>query len=173
MIMGSGSSSSYSGTNGGSQEYAETYRVVPKMLNKDKKDSDIYNSNTGYFKNPTATNLLEAIKNNRFYIQGIKAENKFTYVLDENGNIIFGKRCNPNNSNKRSPHPTLIGGKNPKVQCAGIIEFKDGKIYYADNNSGHFRPNIKSLDKVKAILDKLYESNSKLFYKNSEWRKKK
>jgi hypothetical protein len=29
------------------------------------------------------------------------------------------------------------------------------------------------LDKVKAILDKLYESNPKLFYRKSEWRKRK
>ena len=117
--------------------------------------------------------MLEAIKNDRFYIGGIEAGGKLTYVLDENGNIIFGKRSNPNDGNKRSPHPTLIGGKNPEVQCAGIIEFRDGKIYSVNNNSGHFKPNKKSLDKVKAILDKLYESNPKLFYRKSEWRKKK
>ena len=171
--MGSGSSSSYSGTNGSSQEYAETYKVVPKMMKKDKEDSDIYDPKNGYFKNPTATNLLDAIKNDRFYIGGIEAGGKLTYVLDVNGNIIFGKRCNPNVGSKRSPHPTLIGGKNPEVQCAGIIFFKDGKIFSVDNNSGHFKPNKKSLDKVKAILDKLYESNPKLFYRKSEWRKRK
>ena len=44
--------------------------------------------------------------------------------MDENGNIIFGKRVNPNDSRKRAPHPTLIGGRDPQVQCAGIIEFK-------------------------------------------------
>ena len=171
--MGSGSSSSYSGTNGSSQEYAETYKVVPKILKKDKEDPNVYDPKTGYFKNPTATDLLEAIKNNSFYIGGIKAGGELTYVLDEDGNIIFGKRINPNDGSKKAPHPTLIGGKNPEVQCAGIIEFRDGKIFSVDNNSGHFKPDKKSLDKVKAILDKLYESNYRLFYKTSEWRKRK
>lgn len=31
------------------------------------------------------------------------------------GNIIFGKRINPNNPQKRAPHPTLIGGVDPKI----------------------------------------------------------
>ena len=171
--MGSGSSSSYSGTNGGSQEYAETYKVVPKMLKKDKEDPNVYDPKTGYFKNPTSTNLLEAEKNNSFYIGGIKAEGELTYVLDENGSIIFGKRINPNDGSKKAPHPTLIGGKNPEVQCAGIIVFRDGKIYSVNNNSGHYRPDKQSLDKIKTILDKLFETNPKLFYRKSEWRKKK
>ncbi len=79
---------------------------------------------------------------------------------------------NPNDSSKRSPHPTLIGGKDPQVQCAGMITFKNGKIYSYDNSSGHFRPNSKSLPKVKAALDKLYKENPNLFDKGSEWRKK-
>ena len=100
--MGSGSSGIYAGTGGGSQPYADSYHVVGAMRDVDKRDPDIYDSNTGYFKNPTATDLLEAIKNDRFYIGGIEAGGKLTYVLDENGNIIFGKRSNPNDGNKRS-----------------------------------------------------------------------
>lgn len=166
--MGSGS-----GPYGKSQDYADTYKVVPKALDEDKKDPDIYDPKTGYFKNPTATELLGAIKNDRFYIGGIEAGGKFTYVLDKDGNIIFGKRENPNNGSKKSPHPTLLGGKNPEVQCAGMIDFRDGKIHSVNINSGHFKPNKQSLEKVKTILDKLYESNPKLFYRKSEWRKKK
>ncbi len=93
-------------------------------------------------------------------------------MLDKNDNIIIRKRKNPNDSSKRSPHPTLIGGKDPQVQCAGMIIFKNGKIYSYDNSSGHFRPNSKSLPKVKAALDKLYKENPNLFDKGSEWRKK-
>ena len=147
--MGSGSSGSYHGTKGGSQPYADSYHVVPSALNADKKDSDIYDPKTGYFKNPTAVTLEDATKDNRIYVDGKKQGGKLTYVMDDDGNIIIGKRQNPNDSSKRCPHPTLIGGKNPSVQCAGIIEFDKGRILSVNTNSGHFKPNIKSLDKVK------------------------
>ena len=92
--------------------------------------------------------------------------------MDKEGNIIFGKRYNPNDGRKRAPHPTLIGGKDPEVQCAGMIQFKKGRIYSVDNQSGHYRPDIKSLDKVNAALDKLYKKNPELFAPDSKWRKK-
>lgn len=168
--MGSGSSGSYSGA-GGSQPYAETYHVVEKELSKDKKDPDIYNPRTGYFKNPTATNLENAGKDGSVYIGGNKANGQYTYVMDQDGNIIFGKRSNPNDPSKRAPHPTLIGGKDPTVQNAGMITFRNGKIYSVNNNSGHFRPNIQSMGKVDSALQKLYESSPKLFHKDSKWRK--
>jgi len=53
-----------------------------------------------------------------------------------------------------------------------FTKFFDGKINSNDNSSGHFRPNSKSLPKVKAELDKLYKENPNLFDKGSEWRKK-
>lgn len=53
-----------------------------------------------------------------------------------------------------------------------FTKFFDGKINSNDNSSGHFRPNSKSLPKVKAALDKLYKENPNLFDKGSEWRKK-
>ena len=170
--MGSGSSGLYSGTGGGSQPYAETYHVYPKEMNKDKKDPDIYDSKTGYFKNPKATSLQDAESNGRFLNGDIRADGTFTYVMDKDGNIIFGKRYNPNDGRKRAPHPTLIGGKDPQVQCAGMIQFKKGRIYSVDNQSGHYRPDIKSLDKVNAALDKLYKKNPELFAPDSKWRKK-
>lgn len=169
--MGSGSGNGYSGTRGNSQPYAPKYEVVPQMLNKDKQDSDIYNKKTGYFKNPTAVNLNSTISGNTVIFEGSRANGDYTYVMDKSGNIIFGKRCNPNDGRKRSPHPTLIGGKNPKVQCAGMINFRNGRIYSVNINSGHYRPNIKSLDKVDSALKKLYESNPHLLHRNSKWRK--
>ena len=172
--MGTGRSGAYSGTRGGSQPYAESYHVVDEMLRQDKKDPDIYDPETGYFKNPSAISLREAIRNNRFYQRnGKKTERDFMYVMDKNGNIIFGKRENPNDGRKRSPHPTLIGGKDPQVQCAGIITFRDGKILSVNNQSGHYRPNIKSMAKVEAFLEKLYKENSLLFNKESKWRQRK
>lgn len=170
--MGSGSFGPYINSGGGNRLYSDYYDVYPSELAKDKKDPDIYDSEKGYFKNPTATSLMSSIKDNTVYIQGLKAHGTFTYVLDKDGNIIFGKRYNPNNPSKRSPHPTLIGGKNPLVQCAGMITFSNGKIVSVDERSGHFRPNEKSLDKVNKIFDTLFESNPSLFSKKSKWRKK-
>lgn len=169
--MGSGSGGSYSGTSGGSQPYAEKYHVVDKEMNKDKKDQDIYNSKSGYFKNPTATDLEGSLSNDRVFIDGKKAHGNYTYVLDDKGNIIFGKRVNPNDKDKRAPHPTLIGGKDPTVQCAGMIEFKKGRIVTADNMSGHYRPNKESMKKVDSFMTKLYNKHPEAFDPASKWRK--
>ena len=140
--------------------------------NIDKKDPDIYDSVTGYFKNPTAVNLVDSVDGNRFLFENHRAEGRMTYVMDADGNIIFGKRLNPNDGRKRAPHPTLIGGKDPQVQCAGMIIFKKGKILSVDNQSGHYRPDVKSLDKVNSVLQKMCDNNPNLFDKNSIWRKK-
>lgn len=168
--MGSGSGGSYSGA-GGSQPYAEYYHVVAGELAHDKKDPDIYDPKTGYFKNPTATKLEDAVQGNSVFLDGKKANGQLTYIVDEKGEIIFGKRSNPNDQSKRAPHPTLIGGKDPQVQVAGMITFREGKIYSIDNQSGHYKPNIQSMGKVESALQKLYEQNPNLFHKKSKWRK--
>lgn len=170
--MGSGYSSIYAGTGGGSQPLADSYRVVGAMRDIDKQDPDIYDSN-GYFKNPTATTIEDAVSGNKVVIDGKVPDGPITYVMDMNGNIIIGKRVNPNDGRKRAPHPTLIGGKDPQVQCAGMITFRKGKILSVDNQSGHYRPNIGSMNKVNDALNKLYDSNPNLFAPGSEWRKRK
>lgn len=91
-------------------------------------------------------------------------------MLDTNGNMIVGKRVNPNNGKGKAPHPTLIGGKNPKVQCAGMITFSKGKIIAVNNESGHFRPNIKSMEKVFDYLKKLKSKRPDLFSNKFKWR---
>ena len=168
--MGSGSGGSYSGTNGGSQPYADKYDVVQSMLNRDKKDSDIYSKDTGYFKNPSAVNLKDSISGNYVVFEDNHANGQMTYVLSESGNIIFGKRCNPNDARKRSPHPTLVGGKNPKVQCAGMIEFRNGKWFiidgYIDNNNIKKSTNGTWIYAFEDILIKnelIFKSNNNLF----------
>lgn len=171
--MGSSISGNYHGTYGGSQPYAETYHVYPKTMAADKKDPSIYDSKTGYFHNPTAVKLEDTIQNNRIYVAGHRQEGKLTYVMDSAGNLVIGVRSNPNNSKGRAPHPTLIGGKDPQVQCAGMMQFHKGRISSVDTDSGHFRPNSKSLSKVKAALQKLCDKHPELFDPNSEWRKNK
>ena len=170
--MGSGSGGSYSGTNGGSQPYAENYHVVDREMTNDKKDPDIYSKENGYFKNPTAVNLEDAVSGNRIEIDGKRMDGPVIYVMDSDGNIIIGTRCNPNDGRKRSPHPTLIGGKDPQVQCAGMMTFHKGRILSVDNQSGHYRPAAESLKKVNNALQKLCDNNPNLFDKASEWRKK-
>lgn len=169
--MGTGSSGSYHGTHGGSQPYAESYHVVASEMKKDKKDSDIYDKDTGYFKNPTAVKLEDSIKNDRVYVDGKKQMGTITYVMDDAGNIIIGVRQNPNNPSKRCPHPTLIGGTDPTVQCAGMITFTKGRISSVNTNSGHYRPNSQSLPKVTQALQKLCDKHPDWFSPNSEWRK--
>ena len=156
---------------GKSQAYAEYYHVVAGELSHDKKDSDIYDPKTGYFKNPTATRLEDAALGNSILLDGKKANGQFIYIVNEKGEIILGKRSNPIDPAKRSPHPTLIGGKDPQVQVAGMITFREGKIYSIDNQNGHYKPNIQSMQKVENALKKLYELNPKLFHKKSKWRK--
>lgn len=168
--MGSGKSGGYGSGGNGSQPYAPTYHVTSDMIARDKADSDIYSLSTGYFKNPTATNLESAIDGNRVIFNGRSADGTMTYVMDTNGNIIFGKRSNPNNAAKRAPHPTLLGGKDPQVQCAGMITFHKGRIQSINNNSGHYKPNSKSLDKVETALHRLYEKNANVFDKKWKWR---
>lgn len=167
--MGSGSSGPYGGGSG-SQPYAPTYHVVKDMMDKDKSDPEIYRPGTGYPKNPTATDISDSVVKEHVEIDGKTPNGPITYVMNEQGDIIIGKRSNPINPNKRSPHPMLIGGKDPQVQCAGMITFRNGKIVSVDNQSGHFRPSEKSMDKVYAALKKLYESNPKLFDKSFKWR---
>lgn len=56
------------------------------------------------------------------------------------------------------------------MQCAGMISFHKGKIFSVNNDSGHFRPNQKSMEKVYNALRKLYENNPKVFDKGFRWR---
>ena len=70
--------------------------------------------------------------------------------LDDAGNIIIGTRAG-----QRMPHPTLIGGVNPRVRGAGIIDIRGGRIYSVNNASGHFRPGAGSLDAARESFGKL------------------
>ena len=77
------------------------------------------------------------------------------YVIDDADNIIIGGRNNAN-----LPHPTLIGGKNPNVKCAGMIRFKDGRILEISNNSGHFKPSNSALQQAETIFKQKMPANS-------------
>ncbi len=168
MKEGGGKAPASSSSNsGGSQGYSAQYSVVKQMHERDKKDSAIWSDNSGYYKNPSAANIEDCVKGRSIVYEGHKANGTMTYVVDTKGNLIFGKRDNPINPKTRSPHPMLIGGKDPQVRMAGMIEFRGGKIFAIDNDSGHYRPPAKSLEAAEEALSRLPKE---VFHKNSKWR---
>ncbi len=168
--MGSGAGGPYSGTAGGSQPFAELYYVIKKMLTLDKANNSLYTKTNGYFKNPTAIELTNAIRGNTIVVDGKRIEGWLTYVVSQSGQFIIGIRKNPLTAGGRAPHPTLVGGKNPAVKAAGMIFFRRGKIVCVNNQSGHYRPNIKSMPNVEEILDKLFLTHPEVFHATSKWR---
>ena len=148
--MGSGISGNYNGTLEESQPYASSYGVTPEMLQFDI-DRGIYDGI--YEKNPTAKNIYDVI-DGEFIISN--ACNRYlTYVIDMDDNIIVAERNGNGFNGKATPHPTLIGGKDPKVKMAGILYLENGKITGYDHKSGHYKPNIKSMDVAQKAFDKL------------------
>jgi hypothetical protein len=129
--------------------------VVPSALAEDKQrlinpanpgEGRVWEPSHGYIKNPTATNLSTIVAKGK--IGGGFENGKFMYVIDEQGEIWVGKRLG-----KNMPHPTLLGGRDPKVRAAGMVEMRAGKIVKIDNHSGHFRPPRGALtDAVKGYL---------------------
>ncbi len=90
--------------------------------------------NGEYVRNPTAHNIKDYVSEGSNYLGNKNMNGKYIYAVDMDGNIIIGTR-----GGQRMPHPTLIGGKNPQVQAAGMVEVRGGKIYSIDNASGHFK----------------------------------
>lgn len=76
-----------------------------------------------------------------------------------NNCLLLEKHLTQRNGNGReglpTPHPTLIGGKDPQVQMAGLVKIRGGKIISYDNRSGHYKPNIKSISVADEAFGKL------------------
>ena len=53
-----------------------------------------------------------------------------------------------------------------------IAEPIKDRILSVDYKSAHYRPDIRSLAKVDAALQKLYNKNPNLFDKDSKWKKR-
>ena len=158
--MGSGSSSIYSGTGGSSQPYASSYHVIAEMHRYDINNGTFHNGQ--YDVNPTAQKPTDAINGN--YINGKNYNNdNLPYVVDLSGNIIFGSRNGNGRLGAATPHPTLIGGSDPQVQVAGMLKIRGGKIYSYDYMSGHYKPNVKSMEAADKAFSKLSKN---LFAKN-------
>jgi len=140
---------------GQSQPFQEEYSVYSKMKEKDITHG-VYNPNGGgYSKNPTSKKLEDAI------VDGFVVCKSFTgsipYVIDTNEDVIVGKRNGNGRNGVQTPHPTLIGGIDPKVKMAGMLHIKNGKIMGYDDRSGHYRPNLKSMEIAHRIFKKYTE----------------
>ena len=121
------------------------------MHDRDVKNGVYHNGH--YDKNPTAQNINDMISGN--YIGNKNTNIDMPYVIDLNGNIILGRRNGNGRNGTPTPHPTLIGGKDPQVQMAGIVHIHGGKIASYDNQSGHFKPNAKSMQVADEAFGKL------------------
>lgn len=124
------------------------YSVDPTMFADDEATGVLINGE--YIKNPTAHNINDYISEGSNYLGNKNMNGQYMYVIDADGNIIIGTR-----GGQRMPHATLIGGYNPQVQAAGILEIRGGKIYSINNASGHFKPSNECLSIVEEIFSKL------------------
>lgn len=123
------------------------FTVDPIMRAEDVARGVIQNGK--YIKNPSTVRLESQI-NNMGTVSGPYRNFQGMYVIDESGAIIIGKRLGT-----RMPHPTLIGGENPRVLGAGIVDIRGGKIYSVNNSSGHFKPGLGALDAAQNAFQKL------------------
>lgn len=126
---------------------SEMWQVDPAMRAADEQAGLIVDGS--YIKNPTAKNL-KSLLNESGKIGSKEMSGEFMYVVDAEGNIIIGTRAG-----QRMPHPTLVGGKNPTVKAAGIVDIRGGRIYSVNNASGHFKPGSTSLDAARAAFEEL------------------
>lgn len=110
-----------------------------------------------YIKNPTAQNVADIITDTG-KIGSKEMSGTYMYVVDLNGNVVIGTRAG-----QRMPHPTLVGGSNPEVLAAGIVDICGGKIFSVDNASGHFKPSSDSLTAAKQAFEGF---NTDFFHKD-------
>ena len=108
-----------------------------------------------YRRNPSAVNLSEALGDvmrggSRIRLSFPSQTGEVMYVITENHELIIGARSG---RQRDLPHPALIGGEDPTVLSAGMVEFADGRIKKIEiNASGHFKPNAPSSVEVSAAL---------------------
>ena len=130
---------------------SKLYSVVPEMSEIDMKRGTLVNNS--YIKNPSAKDITTYVNNTNYLGTGGKKgalNGEYMYTIDTNNNIIIGNRVTNQVVKKYGlPHLTLLGGKNPQVQGAGIIEIRGGKIYKIDNASGHFQAGTEEVFREK------------------------
>jgi hypothetical protein len=115
----------------------DLWGVDPPMRAADEAAGLIVNGS--YVTNPSAQNLA-ALVSPTGKIGSSRMSGQFMYVVTSSGDIVIGTR-----SGQRMPHPTLVGGAEPQVRAAGIVDIRGGRIFSVDNGSGHFKPGADCL----------------------------
>lgn len=139
---------------------AQTFNAQPKppyntqltMMPGDQA-AGVLNAEGAYIRNPTARNLNDMLnpnplRNGTRLVGNKRMSGQFMYVVDQEGNVIIGSRAG-----QRMPHPTLVGGVEPQVQGAGIVDIRGGRIWSVDNASGHFQPAGSSMEAVSKAFN--------------------
>lgn len=113
-----------------------------------------------YQKNESARSLseIEFTKDGTLLFPGASParpynDGNYVFAVDKGGSLILGTR-----TENALPHPTLIGGKDPRVLTAGELVIKNGEIVEINNQTGHFRSDINSLLHAKGALDTAWKS---------------
>jgi hypothetical protein len=107
-----------------------------------------------YRPHPAAIDLGEAFaglgQGAQIRVEIPRVKGEVMYVITLDYRLIIGARSG---SQHQFPHPTVVGGEDPEVLSAGIVEFEEGRIRRLKvNDSGHFRPNAPSSFEVAAGL---------------------
>ena len=125
------------------------YSVDPVMYPGDEENGVLVNGE--YIINPTAQDIYDYVKEDSNRLGKLNGEFMYVITLDEK--IIIGNRNRKENA--RMPHPTLIGGADPKVLAAGMVRIDGGKIKWVNNASGHFKPGNECLEIVEEVFSRL------------------
>jgi hypothetical protein len=143
------------------------------------KWTPVFTDEDGYVLNPTARYLDEVIDRSSGRIRGDSGFENGTFsfaVHPENGRMVIGQRMGSPNYQWRvlmadargdekaarlaarraagMPHPTLIGGHNPRVPAAGDLETRACQVTKLNTFTGHYKVERPSLrPAVNAVLD--------------------
>jgi len=75
-------------------------------------------------------------------------QGEIIFVMKQNGEMVFSMR----RADDYLPHPVLSSGED--ILSAGTIKRLDSGVIEITRKSGHFHPDLESLDIVKESLDK-------------------
>ena len=144
-------------------EYKSPSRGVQEEINAGviiKKTNSDGSVSFEYQKNESARSLseIEFTKDGTLLFPGASParpynDGNYVFAVDKGGSLILGTR-----TENALPHPTLIGGKDPRVLTAGELVIKNGEIVEINNQTGHFRSDINSLLHAKDALDTAWKS---------------
>jgi hypothetical protein len=124
----------------------------PSTVTKEIKQGT-YHPETGYIKNPSAKKLgseMSVDPQGRLIDPDTGMplpDGKYIFAVTPDESMVIGLR-----TNRTYPHPTLIGGFDPRVKTAGELRISEGRVVEIDNQTGHFQVDYDSLYQAVASL---------------------